>query len=83
MSSSKVCCGVIIGAAAGAVLGILLAPDKGSVTRKNISEKGDYYVKSVKDNFNEFLDSVSARFEKGMKYATKTVEDEIDNLKVS
>ncbi len=83
MSSSKVCCGVIFGAAAGAALGILFAPDKGSVTRKNISKKKDYYVESVKDNFNEFLDSVSGRFHKGMKYATKTVEEEIDNLKVS
>jgi gas vesicle protein len=83
MNSSKVCCGVIVGAAAGAVLGILFAPDKGSVTRKNISNKGDYYVKSVKDNFNEFLDSVSGKFHKGMEYATKTVEEEIDNLKVS
>ena len=67
MSSSKVCCGVIFGAAAGAVLGILFAPDKGSVTRNNISKKKDYYVKSVKDNFNEFLDSVSGRFHKGME----------------
>ena len=83
MNSSKVCCGVIVGAAAGAVLGILFAPDKGSVIRKNISDKGHYYVKSVKDNFNEFLDIVSGRFQMGMKHATKTVEEEIDNLKVS
>jgi gas vesicle protein len=83
MGSSKVCCGVIVGAAAGAVLGILLAPDKGSATRKNISKKKDYYVKSVKDYFNEFLDSVSGVFHKGMKNATKKVEDDIDNLKVS
>ena len=82
MSSSK-CCGVIVGAAVGAALGILFAPDKGSVTRRNISKKGDYYVESVKNNFNKFLDSVFGSFQKGMEYATKKVEDEIDNLKVS
>lgn len=82
MSLSKVCCGVIFGAVAGAVLGILFAPDKGSVTRKNISKKGNYYVESVKDNYNEFLDRISGRFHKGMKHTTKKVEEEIDNLKV-
>ena len=82
MSSSKVCCGVIIGAAAGAALGILFAPDKGSVTRKNISEKGNYYVASVKDNYNEILDKVSESLQKGMKHTTKKVDEKTDNLKV-
>ncbi len=83
MSLSKVCCGAIVGLAVGEALAILLAPDKGSVTRKNISKKRDYYVKSVKNNFNEFLDNVSGNFHKGMKYTTKKVEEELDNLKVS
>ena len=83
MGVSKICCGVIVGATAGAALAILFAPDKGSVTRKNISKKRNYYMESAKNNYNEFLDRISGRFHKGMKYATKTVDEEIDNLKVS
>ena len=37
MSTGKVITGIVAGMAAGAVLGILLAPDKGSETRKKIA----------------------------------------------
>ena len=54
MSTGKVVLGVIAGAAAGAVLGILFAPDKGSETRKKIAGKGH----DMADGLKEKLDSV-------------------------
>jgi gas vesicle protein len=43
MSSGKVLLGVLAGVAVGATLGILFAPDKGSNTRKKITQKSDDY----------------------------------------
>ena len=63
MSSGKVVLGILAGLAAGTVLGILFAPEKGSDTRKKISKKGKDLTDSLKDKFNEFLDSVSEKFE--------------------
>jgi gas vesicle protein len=49
---------LLTGFVAGILVGILFAPDKGSETRKKISKKG----KDLKDQFNDFVDSVSEQF---------------------
>ena len=40
MKSGKILLGIMAGTAAGALLGILFAPEKGPVTRKKILKKG-------------------------------------------
>ena len=56
MTNSKVLWGFLAGAAIGGALGILLAPDKGSETRKKIMEKGNDLSDAVKDKFNDVKD---------------------------
>lgn len=51
------------GVAAGAALGILFAPAKGSETRKGLTGKGEELKESIKDKFNEFLDDISAKYD--------------------
>lgn len=64
MSTGKVVLGVLAGVAAGALLGILFAPEKGSDTRKNLMNKKDEFTDELKDKFDEFLESVSEKYEK-------------------
>jgi gas vesicle protein len=63
MNSGKILLGVLAGVAAGALLGVLFAPDKGSETRKKISKKGEDYADSLREKFNEFLDTVSEKID--------------------
>jgi gas vesicle protein len=67
MKSGKVFLGVLAGLAAGAMLGVLFAPDKGSVTRKKISGKAEALADEMKEKFNEFLDSISEKFNQANK----------------
>ncbi|MBW6498703.1 MAG: YtxH domain-containing protein [Bacteroidales bacterium] len=64
MSAGKVLLGVLAGVSAGALLGILFAPDKGKVTREKISHTGEDYVGSMKKKFNDFRDNITEKFDK-------------------
>lgn len=64
MNSGKVVLGVLAGLAAGAILGILFAPDSGVNTRKKIARKGEEYIDDLKDKFNDFVDHVADKVEK-------------------
>jgi len=68
-STSKILFGFVAGAAIGGALGILLAPDKGSETRRRISEKGSEigdsivdFGETVKDKLNDVVDGVKGSF---------------------
>jgi gas vesicle protein len=63
MSSGKILLGVIAGVAAGALLGVLFAPDKGWNTRKRIAKKADEYADGLREKFDEFLDTVSVKMD--------------------
>jgi len=70
-TTSKILLGFVAGAAIGGALGILMAPDKGSETRRRIVEKGSDigdsivdFGESVKDKFNDMVDGVKGSFNK-------------------
>jgi gas vesicle protein len=61
---------LLIGAAIGGALGVLLAPDKGSRTRRKIAAKPGEIKEAVKDKINNVLDSA----EKNIKTAKGKVK---------
>lgn len=48
--------GVAAGMAAGAILGVLMAPDSGSNTRRRISTKSQDVVDEIKSRFNGMME---------------------------
>ncbi len=63
MNTGKLILGILAGAAVGAALGVLLAPEKGSVTRKQITSKGEDFWDSLKAKFDNFVSSASEEIE--------------------
>lgn len=47
-NNAKILAALAIGAAAGVIAGVLLAPDKGSETRRKLSEEGQKLAESLK-----------------------------------
>jgi gas vesicle protein len=74
MSTGKVLLGALAGFAAGAVLGILLAPDKGEETRKKMGKKADDFSDGLKSKLNGVIESVMEKFEAVKEEASDMIE---------
>jgi gas vesicle protein len=68
-NTSKILLGFIAGAAIGGALGILLAPDRGSETRRKLMEKGSDlgdsiagFGESVKEKFSDVVEGMKGSF---------------------
>jgi gas vesicle protein len=61
MKSNKALLGVLGGVAAGALIGILFAPQKGKKTRKKILSKSKDYSEELKEKFEGFLDTITRK----------------------
>jgi len=84
MNAGKVLLGVTAGIAAGALLGVLFAPDKGCATRRKICQKKDDITDELKAKFNQFLDTISEKFEvvnDEVSDYTKKAEVKINEMK--
>ena len=77
--SSKVLVGLLAGLAAGAALGLLFAPDKGTETRDKLSQSLKDLGDSIKDRAAEEINNLTAFKEKvvgSVKSKLQQTEDE-------
>ena len=58
-NSGKILAALLVGAAAGAALGLLFAPDKGSETRKKMAGKASELTDEIKERYNKSKEAVN------------------------
>jgi len=91
MKNSNVVLGILAGAAIGALLGVLYAPDKGSRTRKKIHRKGEDIVDNLKDKAQDLAEKANDlslkaaklvdKVNSSVEYAKREAHDMADSAK--
>lgn len=64
VNSIKAFLATLTGVASGIAIGILVAPDKGSATRKKITQKGDDYLQDIKQELSDLRSDLNRKVEK-------------------
>jgi gas vesicle protein len=77
-TTTKVILGIVGAAAAGAVIGMLLAPDKGSELRKKVKDTANDWACQLADLFAEGKSELQNLKSKGSR-AAKDVRNEAEN----
>lgn len=81
MKAGKILLGILSGAAAGAAVGMLFAPKKGTETRKRIADRSNEYMYETKSKFNDLADNLSHKYDtvkSKMRNKSKKVEASLD-----
>ena len=78
MNSGKVVLSLLAGIAAGAALGVLFAPDKGSNTRSKLSKKGQDYLDELKKSAKEQIKDVAGNVTSKVQDFKKEVKQSVD-----
>ncbi len=74
-STTKALLGFLAGAAAGVITGILIAPDKGSVTREKLQNKAKDISHDISDAVHEKIQYMEEQIQKLKKEAEKKMEN--------
>jgi len=84
MTTEKLLTCMITGFAAGAVVGILFAPDKGTETRRKISQKTTNFSDAIVNGLNSFTEAISNKYESIKEDTAELMDkgkDKLQNLK--
>jgi gas vesicle protein len=79
-NNSKTIAAILAGAAVGAAIGILFAPDKGSKTRAKIKEGIDDAKHNLKDSFEASSEVLREKFSSATQNLDGTLNDLLSNV---
>jgi gas vesicle protein len=63
MKNQNVLLGILAGVAAGALIGMLVAPGKNSKTAKKLVSEGEDYFGGLKEKYGDLLDRLNAKLD--------------------
>jgi len=80
MKTGKLVLGVLGGAAVGAAIGVLLAPDKGSETRKKLMDAGKNYAGDWKNKLDGMRQAATDKYDNFVSDAKNSVTREAKGI---
>lgn len=80
MSTGKALLGTVAGLAIGGILGILFAPEKGEVTRKQLADKGNDCLNDLKSKCSDLADNLKDSLEAAKNEAKNLAENGKEKL---
>ena len=80
MSTGKALLAVLAGIAAGAAIGVIFAPEKGSGARKNLTKKGEDLANALNATIDEKFEQMMSSLNSKVK-TTKTYNGEASSAK--
>ncbi|MEO8761311.1 MAG: YtxH domain-containing protein [Bacteroidia bacterium] len=87
-NNTKIIGALLLGAAVGVAIGILLAPDKGSETRKKMSEGATDLANDAEEEIKDVIDALKKKITEmentlsnGLDEAKKMVEEKSNQIK--
>lgn len=84
MTTTKVIVGILGAAAAGVVIGMLIAPEKGEDLRKNIKKTADDWVDEVSQWMGKgknYLSEIKNRASEEVENVSDQVEESVNGIK--
>ena len=89
-NTTKILGALLLGAAVGVAVGILLAPDKGSETRKkladsasDLTDNAEVEIKEVIDTLKKKVSEMEGLLSNGLDEAKKMVEEKAHQIKTN